>query len=978
MRYMTVVKKVFGILSIVLCLIVVILSGMGLYLYYHPEQIKPLVEKSLSASTGTSCTMDSLFFSLRPMALEARGISFKPVRSQQTFSLEIPFLRSDLTVEGPWGHKSLILKNLQVNDPFLDLFPEWLNFPIITSEKRSPSFTARMVRVLFSYFFFRDISFQSGEIIDGRISAVRGDQTVHALGIHAKTSTGKPLSLSFALEVKNPSRNMHLVAPTVNFLSDKPFDINDLKFGGTLQSRSMRLQDFELGIQKMELLAEFTYSHASKNFTADNFQVRCEDLTIMPGLGKTGSLPVSAITAESMSMKTGFTYDMNQQKVASAPLELYIGGLTLMEKTNKSLQSVNINLKAKNVSGRYPVIEIKDVTVQIPKVKINTGTQDILIGDISAQIPVSRIDTKKRSVVLPEVRFDAVGLKNILLAIRVQKGKISLLVQGEKTDFFHAAAAYRLLPSDWDLEVRDLIRIEASGAMAGPWQVQAKLSLDDLVFQNKDGNLMGEKISISTGVEGVVDLNRSKITFAAKIAAKAGEALYDRYYLNLKKNPIVTSGNGTYDLKKQSIELSKLRFDLTDILPLEIQGFFKQYPSKGDADFTVTLPRVPLKPIFHHLLQEPYKNEKPFLATLETGGTVSAEFRIQRVQDAWQTIGHFEWLEGHLSLPEKGIALKGIHLDLPVWYRTGSDKDPVKTLNGKVEIQSVTAPLLPKQPLNILLDAGPNRLSVTSPTVIRVPGGELRLGSVRVDKPFGPDFSVHTRMILAGIKLQPLLSKIWTRPLEGTLTGILDPVRYEKHALTSQGKIEAEIFGGQILFSDLGASGVLTPAPVFKLNAKWNDLLLSEMTTDTPFGKIEGVLKGHIRNFEIANSQPQKFDLLLETVNKKGIPQRISVKAIDNIAQIGGGQSPFMGLAGAFGSFFKKFSYKKIGIQAYLENDVFAVNGTIREGDTEYLVKRGSFSGVNVVNQNPDNRISFKDMVKRTKRITHKKGPVVK
>ncbi|MBW2668620.1 MAG: hypothetical protein JRD87_01810, partial [Deltaproteobacteria bacterium] len=87
---------------------------------------------------------------------------------------------------------------------------------------------------------------------------------------------------------------------------------------------------------------------------------------------------------------------------------------------------------------------------------------------------------------------------------------------------------------------------------------------------------------------------------------------------------------------------------------------------------------------------------------------------------------------------------------------------------------------------------------------------------------------------------------------------------------------------------------------------------------------------------------------------------------------------PFMGLAGVFASFFKKFPYEKIGIRAYLENDVFTINGTIGEGGIEYLVKRGSFSGVNVVNQNPDNRVSFKDMVKRIKRITHKGGPVVR
>jgi hypothetical protein len=392
----------------------------------------------------------------------------------------------------------------------------------------------------------------------------------------------------------------------------------------------------------------------------------------------------------------------------------------------------------------------------------------------------------------------------------------------------------------------------------------------------------------------------------------------------------------------------------------------------------VILPKAPLKPIFHHFLEEPFKTEKPFLATFETEGTVSAEFRINGFQDAWQVKGRFGWLGGNFSLPEKGIALKGIDLDLPVWYRTGVAKTPVKTLSGKLEIQSITVPLLPEQPLSILLDTGPNRISVEAPTVIQVPGGDVRLGSVQVEKLFGPDLTIHTRLEFDDIKLQPLLSKIWTRPLKGTLTGRLNPIRYENHAVTTIGELRAEVFEGKIILSDLGASGVFTSAPVFKLNVKWEDLLLSEMTTDTAFGTIEGVLEGQVRDVEMAYGQPQRFNLFLETVQTKGISQKISVKAVENIAQIGGGQSPFIGLAGAFASFFKKFPYEKIGIRASLENDVFTVNGIIREGDTEYLVKRGRFSGVNIVNQNPDNRVSFKDMVKRIKRIGSKGGPVVK
>jgi hypothetical protein len=975
---MMLIKKIFLFSGMALCFVVILFSGMGLYLYYHPDQVKPMIERSLSASTGTSCTIENLSYSFKPMVLEAKGILFKPLRPRQAFSMEIPLIRANMDVEGPWGHRSLIIKNMQMNGLYLDLFSEGLTFPGILPVKRGPSFPAKMVRGLTGLFFFRDIRFQSGELLDGRISAAMGDQAFQAHRIHAVAGADQPLFLSFALEVKNSSRNMNFTAPNVTILGDTTFDINDLKFSGTLESQDMRLQDSELGIQKMEVLSKFTYSHGPKNLDVEKLNVRCQGIALGSDLKKTGSLPVSVTGAESLSMETGFAYNMKQGRTALAALKLHIGGLSVMEKTDTLLPPLDIDLKAEGIFGNYPVIEIKDAAVQISRAKINTGARDILIGDIRVHIPDGRMDTEKKSVILPEVRFDAVGLKNFLLGIRLQENNLNLTVQGKETSLFHAAAAFHLIPPDWNIKVHDFIQINVTGPRTGPWQVKAKLSFDDLVFQNKEGSIIGEKISLSTGIEGVVDLKRSRMTFTADLEARAGEALYDRYYLNLKTNPIVTSCNGTCDLQKRLIELSRLRFDLTGILPLEIQGFFKQGPSKADADFTVILPKAPLKPIVHHFLQEPYKTEKPFLATLETEGTVFAEFRINGFQDAWQVKGRLGWLGGNFSLPEKGIALKGILVDMPVWYQTGAAKSPVKTLSGKLEVESITVPLLPEQPLNISLVTGPNRISVESPTVIRVPGGDLRLGSVQVEKLFGPDLVIHTRLECDEIKLQPLLSKIWMHPLVGTITGTLNPIRYENHAVTSQGELKAEVFEGKIILSDLGASGVFTSAPVFKLNVKWEDLLLSEMTTNTAFGTIEGVLKGQLRDFEMAYGQPQRFNLLLETVQKKGISQKISVKAVENIAQIGGGQSPFMGLAGAFAAFFKKFPYEKIGIRASLENDVFTVNGTIREGGTEYLVKRGSFSGVNVVNQNPDNRIRFKDMVKRIKRISSKEGPVVK
>ena len=139
------------------------------------------------------------------------------------------------------------------------------------------------------------------------------------------------------------------------------------------------------------------------------------------------------------------------------------------------------------------MIEIKDAVVQIPQVKINTGTRGTFIGDVRAHIPDGRIDAEKKSVTLPKVRFDAAGLKNIMLGIRIEERNLNLTAQGKETSFFHVAAAYHLIPSDWDIKVHDSIQINVTGPQTGPWQVKAKLSLDDLVFQNKDGGGINDR-----------------------------------------------------------------------------------------------------------------------------------------------------------------------------------------------------------------------------------------------------------------------------------------------------------------------------------------------------------------------------------------------------------------------------------------------------------------------------------------------------
>ena len=279
-------------------------------------------------------------------------------------------------------------------------------------------------------------------------------------------------------------------------------------------------------------------------------------------------------------------------------------------------------------------------------------------------------------------------------------------------------------------------------------------------------------------------------------------------------------------------------------------------------------------------------------------------------------------------------------------------------------------PIIDNQPLKLSLKMDPNQFSVDEPTVLIIPGGVAEVGPILCENIMSSKRSIKTNLRLDRIDTGPFFSQLLPIPVHGTIEGELDAVYFEENALHSSGQIRAQVFEGEILLSNLGMSGLFSSFPLYKANISIKDLNLYELTKGTSFGEIEGILQGHIRDLEIAYGQPQKFDLLLETVKTKGVDQEISVRAVDNISRIGGGSSPFMGLAGALASVIQKFPYSKIGIRASLLNDAFRINGTIKENGQEYFIKRGSFSGVNVVNQNPNTWISFKDMVKRIGRVT--------
>jgi len=136
---------------------------------------------------------------------------------------------------------------------------------------------------------------------------------------------------------------------------------------------------------------------------------------------------------------------------------------------------------------------------------------------------------------------------------------------------------------------------------------------------------------------------------------------------------------------------------------------------------------------------------------------------------------------------------------------------------------------------------------------------------------------------------------------------------------------------------------------------------------------MTGIIRGSLKNFIMEYGQPASFDLEVQSVETSGVSQRFSMDAIESITVLGTGVKT--SVKGGLTSLFREFPYSQIGFKCTLRNDEFTIRGTVESGGKEYLVKRGWLRGVDIVNQNRNNKISFQDMQERLKRVMDSERP---
>ncbi|MBW2349624.1 MAG: hypothetical protein JRF20_00275 [Deltaproteobacteria bacterium] len=478
------------------------------------------------------------------------------------------------------------------------------------------------------------------------------------------------------------------------------------------------------------------------------------------------------------------------------------------------------------------------------------------------------------------------------------------------------------------------------------WQVSTSLDVKDLSWA-RDENYAVEGISSKIEFFANYDGSPKNVSWEANLEWNEGAALVYPWFLDLFQLAASIKTTGTLDKKK-------LLFN-----KIAVSGPFELVATEVSLDYGLNdnvaklaqwkMPKIQflkangrLEIPYEVLLQEPFSVNYGFLNDLVPRGTWLVELEQDGLRTGIKTDIFFS---GH-------DVIQGMDLNLA--YSINTDK----CRPGLIKWDRLTWPPLDLEKTKIPLTICKNNLSCGQ-VKIPVAQGEISLKKISWDW-------LASSLSLRGLRLIGInLKALWPDlPLRVDIEAYLDQGIWSDPRLNFNGELLFNTAGGKIRFQNIWIEP-LAPMPRFGADVVFHDLDLAQLSDAAHFGRIAGKLTGHIDNLIMSGGQPESFELMMENDPSASGPKKISLEAVEKISVLGGG-----GSIPLFGRMFKEFPYRRIGISCSLKNDMFTLHGLIKKDGQEYLVERGFIRGVDVINRNPNSKISFKDMLDRLKRIT--------
>jgi hypothetical protein len=459
--------------------------------------------------------------------------------------------------------------------------------------------------------------------------------------------------------------------------------------------------------------------------------------------------------------------------------------------------------------------------------------------------------------------------------------------------------------------------------------------------------VVAEKLKL----RATLDLRREagRLLGQLTLSAPAGQALAGPVFLDLAAHP--TDLRSDVEVEAQRWQLSNVRMSSSGLADASGAVLVAFDSPQALREMNVTVSRLLFPAAYTTLLQLPLATTN--FGNLNASGELAGSFEVRANQLTAIDLGsrQLDFEDATRKLMLKGLAGE-FH------WRAANSNAPVSTVSWK-QYQAFG---LHGDAASISVRAAGDGFTLVNP--MRLPLFDGALAVQRFDAR-----GLGTQSVTLGFDGaierigMPRLSRAFGWPeLSGTLSGRLPGLEYRAGTLAVAGDITAEVFDGTITINNLQLRNAFSGFPRFSGAISARRLDLELITRAIPIGSMTGHLDADIRGLELFNWSPVAFDANLYSSPGDRTRHRISQRAVNSLANMGGGGGGVMAaLQSGFLRFFDDFGYERIGIRCQLRNDVCLMDGIARPGGGFYLVKGGGVPRLDVVGNS--GRVAWSQLV---------------
>ncbi len=503
-----------------------------------------------------------------------------------------------------------------------------------------------------------------------------------------------------------------------------------------------------------------------------------------------------------------------------------------------------------------------------------------------------------------------------------------------------------------------------------PVQITLLANLTGAALSNNRGTIAAD--GVAAHIDMNVMLDDGNATIDLSIETAQGEAYFEPVYANFSENAVSLKAKKivTPDFSAYAID----NFHLQQEGLLDVEGSAAlQFPVEQNAAIdlsaNVELHDSSMNNLYTNLIK--IQLAGTLLGNLETDGRLSGLVAID-----------------HNALRSAMLQLNEIILD------DTRGRFAIYGLNGLVDWRA--DPLLTPNPSTLSWDIatvynitvgggearlqlGDNDIKLLEPLRLTSMGGALRFNKLELHDYGSDDATGLLDAELEPIQLGQLTGAFGWPAFSGTLSGQLPLLQLADNTVTVGGTLSAQVFDGSMQMSDLRIEQPFGRVPRMQGELRFRDLDLRRLTEAFSFGLIQGRLSGDVSGLEMINWQPVAMDMHFYTPKDDKTPHRISQRAVENLASVGGGGAAAI-LSTGFLQFFEVFAYDQIGFRCVLLDAVCAMSGAgpAKEGPQGrgyYIVKGRGIPRIDVVGFR--NTVSWPRLVQQLGAITRSGSPTV-